>query len=81
MSCFSFNTIDRKVKALEMIEIVDSGINVGEIHIRLIKDHEWTDQIVKDMIDKYTNVYSIIVEDNNVSIDNEIHSSIKQWVR
>ena len=63
-----------------MIGRLGSDTKVARIKIGVKNYYEWNDQIMTNMITRYTNVYDIEVYDDNDSVDT-IHESIKQWVQ
>ena len=74
------NSIDNKMSVLAMINTLNANKNVGRVDIRLDSSIEWNNEILRMMIDKFTNVYSIIVDDWNKNIDDGVHNIIKEWV-
>ena len=50
---------------MEMINTLNANSKVGGLEIRLDSDNRWNDRIVRMMMDRYTNIYWIIVYDDN----------------
>ena len=50
---------------LRMIEALNANSKVGKVFIRLSSNNRWNDEIVKLIIDRYTSVYLIFVDDFN----------------
>jgi len=68
------------MNVLRMIDTVNANDNVGEVVITVSSDNELNDEVLKMMMNKYSNVYSIYVHDKNNHVDNGMHKIIKQWV-
>ena len=73
-------SIDDKMSVLGMINTLNANKNVGIVSIGLDISMKWNNQILRMMIDRFTNVYHIIVFDYNDNIDDGIHNMIKEWV-
>ena len=73
----SFNSIDSKMEILRIVNILDGDSNVTEVYIRLDSENKQNDEIVKAMINKYSNIYYIGIVDLNDSVDDMIHGFIK----
>jgi len=58
-------SIDSKMDVLRMIDILDANSKVGEVSIGLRSDIKWNSEILRMIIDRYTNVYTIYVRDDN----------------
>jgi len=52
-----------------MINTLNANRNVGRIWIGFDSYHQWNSQIVRLMINRYTNVYFVEVDDVNGSVD------------
>jgi len=64
-----------------MIDRLNANENVGEVEVGLDNDYsKWNDEIMKNMISRYNNVYRIKVDDNNDKVDDRMHGFLKQWV-
>jgi len=48
-----------------MINTLNTDSNVGIVWIRLSSHHKWNSEIVKMIMNRYTNVYYIYVLDKN----------------
>ena len=55
------NSIDNKMSVLAMINTLNANKNVGLVDIRLHSSIEWNNEILRMMIDRFTNVYHIEV--------------------
>ena len=76
-----FHSIDRKMQVIGMIDRLNANENVGEVEVGLDNDYsKWNDEIMKNMISRYNNVYRIKVDDNNDKVDDRMHGFLKQWV-
>jgi len=73
-------SIDDKMSVLGMINTLNANKNVGIVSIGLYSSNKWNNEILRMMIDRFTNVYHIIVFDYNDNIDDGIHNMIKEWV-
>ena len=73
-------SIDNKMSVLAMINTLNANKNVGGVVIRADSSIECSNEILRMMIDRFTNVYSIIVADFNDNIDDGVHNIIKEWV-
>jgi len=60
-----------------MINELNLNHKVGKVIIRLNSDNPINNDIIRIMINMYHNLYSIVVRDNNDSVDNKIHDQIK----
>ena len=75
-------SIDNKMSMLGMINTLNVNMNVGEVVIALDSSrYEWNNEILRMMIDRFTNVYTIAVADFSNKIDDGVHNIIKQWVQ
>ena len=74
-------SIDNKMSVLAMINTLNANKNVGRVDIRLDSNHKWNNEILRMMIDRFTNVYHINVWDHNNNIDDGMHNMIKEWVQ
>ena len=74
------DSIDNRMNVLAMINTLNSNKNVGTVNIRLSRDIRWNDEILRMMIDRFTNVYYINVADFNDNIDDRVHNIIKEWM-
>jgi len=54
---------------LRMIDTVNTNSKVRIVYIELNSSNRWNSEIVGLMIDRYTNVYAIYVDDLNDSVD------------
>ena len=52
-----------------MINTLNANSNVGIVRIILNSSNKWNSEIVRLMIDRFTNVYYIYVHDINDSVD------------
>ena len=52
-----------------MINTLNADTNVGRVEIVLDTDSKWNSEIVRLMINRFTNVYCIYVFDGNNSVD------------
>jgi len=69
------------MKLIDVIDELNVNDKVGEIHIKLNQSIEKINrQIIKTMINRYHNVYSIGIYDQNDIVNNDIHEQIKQLV-
>jgi len=59
----SMDSIDSKMGVLRMIDTFNANTNVGIVEIEVSSDHEWNSEIVRLIINRYTNVYCIYIED------------------
>ena len=53
------------MRALEMINRSNASSNVAKIMIKLTSDYEWNDQIIRLIMDRYSNVHDIYLHDFN----------------
>ena len=58
-------SLDSKMGVIEMIGTLNANKNVGIVWIELDSDNKWNREIVRLIVNRYTNVYNIIVEDCN----------------
>ena len=65
------------MSVLEMINTLNANKNVGRVMIRLHSNSKWNNEILRMMIDRFTNVYDIGVSDYNNNIDDGVHNIIK----
>ena len=77
----SMDSIDNKMSVLAMINTLNANKNVGYVWIGLNSSMKWNNQMLRMMIDRFTNVYRIDVIDCNKNIDDGVHNIIKQWVQ
>ena len=75
------DSIDNKMSVLAMINTLNANKNVGIVDIELSSSMKWNNEILRMMINRFTNVYSISVYDYNDNIDDRVHNMIKQWVQ
>jgi len=66
---------------LDMINTLDANSNVGEVSIKFDRTNYYNDEILKTMMNKYNNLYSIELQDDNDEIDHRKHNIIKQWIQ
>ena len=66
---------------LRMIDTVNTNSKVRIVYIELNSSNRWNSEIVGLMIDRYTNVYAIYVDDLNDSVDDQMYGLIKQYVQ
>ena len=71
------NSIDNKMSVLAMINTLNANKNVGKVWIGLNSNNKWNNEILRMMIDRFTNVYDIIAWDYNNNIDYTVHNMIK----
>jgi len=64
-----------------MINELNVNHKLGTIWIRLNNDNPINEEIMRNMNNSCNNVYWIVVNDNNNSVDNMVHDQIKQLVR
>ena len=77
----SLYSLSGKTTVMEKINKLDIDSKVAKIKIIARNGYnQWNDEILTNMITRYTNVYDIEVYDDNDSVDT-IHESIKQWVQ
>jgi len=60
-----------------MINELNVNYKVGRILIKLNKNNPINEEIIRNMINRYKNVYCIVVLDRSESINNSIHYQIK----
>ena len=66
------------MSVLRVLNILNANSNVGGVLIGLLSNRiEWNNEILKMMIDRFTNVYDIAVFDYNNNIDDGVHNIIK----
>ena len=66
---------------IEMINTLNVDNKVGKVMIKVDSCvNEWNSEIVRLILDRYTNVYDIVVDDFNQSVDDWMHDWIKQYV-
>jgi len=58
-------SIDSKMGVVEMIDTLNANSNVGRVWIKLDSSNKWNSEIVRLIINRYTNVYCIIISDYN----------------
>ena len=63
---------------MNMINELNVNYKVGRILIKLNKNNPINEEIIRNMINRYKNVYCIVVLDRSESINNSIHYQIKQ---
>ena len=56
---------------------MDVNYKVGELSIKLNKNNMVNEEIVRLMLEKYHNIYSIVIYDDNEWPDNRIHEILK----
>jgi len=61
---------------MQMINTLDADTKVVKVYIGLGSKHEWNHEIVTAMINRYTNVYSISLDDRNHLVDSKVHDMI-----
>ena len=66
---------------LGMIDTLNANKNVGIVRIRLNSRCEWNNEMLRMIIDRFTNVYHIGLVDENDNIDDGVHNIIKQWMQ
>jgi len=62
---------------MNMINELNVNYKVGRILIKLNKNNPINEEIIRNMINRYKNVYCIVVLDRSESINNSIHYQIK----
>ena len=62
-SSYEFLSISSKMDTIEMINKMNTNNNVGKVVIGVDSSIKWNDEILRTMIDKYSNVYTIEVPD------------------
>lgn len=62
---------------LGMINTLNANMNVGWIMIKVDISIEQNSEVVRMMVDRFTNVYYIAVVDENDKIDDGVHRMIK----
>ena len=55
----SLYSISSKMSVLRMIDALDANSKVGMVQIGLNSNNEWNSEIVRLIINRYTNVHSI----------------------
>ena len=65
---------------LKIIERVNGDSNVETVYIVLNSDNDWNDEIIRIMMSRYSNLYSIYMDDYSNWVDHELHGLIKQWM-
>jgi len=66
---------------IEMINTLNVDNKVGKVMIKVDSCvNEWNSETVRLILDRYTNVYDIVVDDFNQSVDDWMHDWIKQYV-
>ena len=65
------------MSVLGMINTLNANKNVGRVVIDLSSSRKWNNEILRMMIDRFTNVYHISVIDANNNIDYTVHNMIK----
>ena len=73
--------IDNRMSVIKMINALNANINVGSVMIALHSDIEWNNEILRMIIDRFTNIYSIGIVDINHHIDYRVHRIMKQWIQ
>jgi len=58
-------SIDNRMSVVRMIDRLNANKNVGVVWIRLDSSMEWNNEILRMMVDKFTNIYHINVWDWN----------------
>ena len=53
------------MRVLRMIDTVDANSNVGTVYIIVNSDSRWNSEIVTSIINRYTNVYEIVVDNHD----------------
>ena len=70
-------SIDNRMYVLGMINTLNANMNVGWIMIKVDISIEQNSEVVRMMVDRFTNVYYIAVVDENDKIDDGVHRMIK----
>ena len=69
------------MNVLQIIDTINANTNVGRLRIRLDSScHKWNDELVTLIINRYTNLYTIELDDWNDYVDHMMHGWIKQYV-
>ena len=66
---------------LRMIEIANANSNVAEVQIRIDSRHQYNDEIVIAIMNRYSSVYKIRIVDWNNLVNRKIHDWIKRYVQ
>ena len=74
-------SIDNRMSVLGMIDTLNANKNVRIVRIRLNSRCEWNNEMLRMIIDRFTNVYYIGLVDENDNIDDGVHNIIKQWMQ
>jgi len=65
------------MKVINMINELNVNHKVGGIWIQLDNNNPINTEIIRIMINRYNNVFSIFIRDHNDSVDNMVHNQIK----
>ena len=60
-----------------MIDTLNTNRKVTILGIILISNNKWNSEIVRLIINRYTNVYTIHIYNNNYQVDHQIHNMIR----
>jgi len=60
-----------------MIDILNANSRVARISITSNRNHGLNIEVLKLMIDRYTNVYEIVVSNNDDRVNYEMHDLVK----
>lgn len=60
-----------------MISEFNADNKVGVIFIELKNDKDWNEQLIMTMIKRYSNIYSIGIDDYSKTVNERTHSMIK----
>jgi len=62
-------SIDSKMNVIGMINTLNVDSKVGRVVIELSDNHEWNSEILALITNRYTNVYYIVINDWNSSVN------------
>jgi len=68
------------MEAIKMINLLGADSKVGIVHIEIDSSNEWDNEIIRMMMNRYTNLHGIGVTDISGSVDQMVHGLIKEWV-
>jgi len=74
-------TLAFKMKVIQMIDRLKVNHKVGEIKIKVSGYNRMNREVIMKMVNRYYNVYYILVIDYSGSVDNGIHGCIKRLLR
>jgi len=82
------SSIEYKMQVMEMIHQMNADKKVGRMWIRLnrkvgwiknifVKNNPVDEKVLKTMINRYTNLYNVVIDDWNDQVDSKLHNLVK----